>query len=128
MSSQPEIKNSFRLLLISSAVTMALLLIPYAEILVLPFKLFVTIIHEAGHALAALVTMGDVNRISIDWAGNGVTETRGGMRFIVSSAGYIGTTIYGSALLLALRSARYARIAAMTTATLLLIITAFFAG
>ena len=128
MSSQSEIKNSFKLLLISSAVIVAVWLIPYAEILVLPFKLFVTIIHEAGHALAALATFGDVNRISIDWVGNGVTETRGGLRFIVSSAGYVGTTIYGSALLLLLRSARYVRAAAMGTATLLLVITAFFAG
>ncbi len=128
MSSRPEIKNSFKLLLISSAVTVAVWLIPYAEVLVLPFKLFVTIIHEAAHAIAALTTLGDVNRISIDWAGNGLTETRGGVRFIVSSAGYVGTTIYGSALLLLLRSANYARAAAMATATLLLVITAFFAG
>ena len=128
MTSQSEIKNSLRLLLISSAAAIAIWLIPYAEILFVPFKLFVTIIHEAGHAIATLLTFGDVSRIGIDWIGNGVTETRGGLRFFISSAGYLGTTIYGAALLLLLRRARYARAAALGTATLLLLITGFFGG
>lgn len=128
MTGQAEIKNSLRLLLISSAVTVAVWLIPYAEILFVPFKLFVTIIHEAGHAIATLLTFGDVNRIGIDWIGNGVTETRGGIRFFISSAGYIGSTVYGSGMLLLLRRTRYARAAALGTATLLLLITGFFGG
>lgn len=102
--------------------------IPYAELLVYPFRLFVTLIHEAGHALAALVTFGQVNRIALDWKGNGVTETIGGDRFLISSAGYLGATVYGAALLLLLRKVDHARAAALVTSALLLLLTVFLAG
>jgi hypothetical protein len=128
MQTESEVKASFKLLLVASAITVAIWFIPYAELLLYPFRLFVTFVHEAGHALAALGTFGSVRRISLDWNGNGLTETAGGARLLISSAGYLSTTVYGAALLLLLQRVRYARMAAGVTAALLLLITILFGG
>jgi Peptidase M50B-like len=128
MRSQSEVKESFRLLLFASLLTLALWFIPFAGILTWPVLQFVTLIHEAGHALAALATYGSVRRIALGWKGSGVTQVAGGWTLVVASAGYLATMLYGSGLLLALRRARNARLAAGFTAALLLIITVLFGG
>ena len=128
MQSQSEVKDAFKLLLFASALTVVLWFIPLAGIITHPIQLFVTFIHETGHALTTLATFGEVGRITLDWNGDGATWTRGGWRFLISSAGYLSTTLYGSALLLLLRRPGLARTAAIGTGALLLIMTALFAG
>ena len=128
MQSQTEVKESFKLLVLASLLTLVLWFIPFADTVTYPIRLFVTYIHEAGHAIAALATFGSVNRIELDWSGSGVTGTRGGWGLAISSAGYLSTILYGAALLLFLRRERNARTAALCTAGLLLFITIFFAG
>jgi hypothetical protein len=128
MQSQSEIRSSFKLLVFASLLTLALWFIPLAGVITYPIRLFVTFIHETGHALAALATFGGVNRIKLDLGGSGVTFTQGGWGFLISSAGYLTTTLYGSGLLLMLRRERNARKAAIGTGLLLLLITALFGG
>jgi len=128
MQSQSEVKDAFKLLLFASALTVILWFIPLAGLIAHPVRLFVTFVHEMGHALAALATFGEVNRVTLDWNGSGLTLTRGGWGFVISSAGYLSTTLYGSALLLLLRRPSFARTTAIATGALLLIITALFAG
>lgn len=128
MHSKAEVKNSFKLLVLATLLTMALWFIPLAGVITYPVRLFVTYIHEIGHALAALATFGGVNRVALDWNGSGVTFTQGGWGFLISSAGYLTTTLYGSALLLFLRRERNARTAAIGTGVVLLLITGLFGG
>jgi hypothetical protein len=128
MQSQMEVKESFKLLVIASLLTVALWFIPFAGVITYPLRLFITFVHETGHALAALATLGSVNRIGMDWNGNGVTHVYGGLSLIVASAGYLSSILYGAGLLLFLRRARNARTAAICTAVLMLLITIFFAG
>jgi len=128
MQSQSEIKDSFKLLMLASAVTLVLWLIPFAEIITYPLRIFVTLIHESGHALAALGTLGRVNRVALDWSGSGVTETVGGAGLLISSAGYLSTTIYGAGLLLMLRQVRYLRVVAIGTGVVLILMTVLFGG
>jgi hypothetical protein len=128
MQSQSEVKSSFTLLVLATLLTLALWFIPFAGLVTYPIRLFVTYIHEIGHALAALVTFGGVNRVALDWSGSGVTFTQGGLGLLISSAGYLTTTLYGSALLLFLRRQRNAKVAAIGTGALLLLITALFGG
>jgi hypothetical protein len=128
MSQNSEIRDSFKLLLIASALTLVLWFIPFAGVLTYPIRLFVTFIHEAGHALAALATSGQVAAITLDWNESGLTFTRGGWRFLISSAGYLSTIVYGSGLLLLLRSARRAKLAAVGTGVLMLLMTFLFGG
>lgn len=128
MQSQNEVKASFKLLVLASMLTLVLWFIPFADVVTYPIRLFVTYIHEAGHALAALATFGSVSRVTLDWSGSGVTWTSGGWGLAISTAGYLSTILYGSALLLFLRRERNARTAALFTAGLLLFITVFFGG
>jgi len=126
MSNREEAKNAFSLLVVCSALTLILWFVPLGWILTYPFRLFVTLIHEGGHAAAALISLGAVHRIRLDWHGNGVTETSGGMGFLISSAGYLGATIYGAGLLLLLRKAERAKPLAIATAGLVLLETIIF--
>jgi hypothetical protein len=116
-----ETKDGFKLLLGASALALALWFVPYAEFVIYPLRLFVTIIHEAAHALAALMTGGSVEYIQIKPDGSGVTATRGGIGFFISSAGYLGTMLYGALLLLFCKRAKAAKGALGATAVLVVV-------
>jgi len=128
MQSRTEMKQSFKLLMLASIATMLLWFIPFAELITYPFRIFVTFIHETGHALAALLTFGNVHGLGINLDGSGVTWTSDGVRLLISSAGYISTTIYGAILLLMLRKASHTRAAAIGTAVIMLAVPLIFTG
>ena len=67
--------------------------------IIYPIKLLVVLMHETGHALAAMLTGGDVVSIRISPQQGGVAVTRGGIRFIILCAGYLGSSLIGAALL-----------------------------
>src|SRR6476661_5317076 len=111
-------------LLLAAILSIALWFIPFAEILSYPFRLFVTFIHEGGHALAALVTGNSVESLSIATNASGETyTTQGGLfsQMLVSSAGYIGSMIYGVALLITIRKAIAARVVLIASAAFVLL-------
>jgi len=60
---------------------------------------------EASHALAVILTGGEVLRLSLSPLEGGSVLARGGNGFITASAGYLGSLVLGSVLfLLALRT------------------------
>ncbi len=63
-----------------------------------PLKLFVTFLHEFGHALGALITGGSVVNFDINSDGSGLTASAGGNRAIILMGGYIGSAILGNIL------------------------------
>ncbi|MEW6732903.1 MAG: M50 family metallopeptidase [Acidobacteriota bacterium] len=95
-----ESKDAFKLLLLATVITLGIGLIPYAELATYPFRLFVTFVHETGHAIATLLTFGSVRGMNINPDGSGVTYALGGWTFVLASAGYLGSTIFGAMLLL----------------------------
>src|SRR3954453_16851294 len=100
-------------LLIVAAASVALWFIPFAEVLSYPFRIFVTFIHEGGHAIAALLTGNSVQSLSVAMNASGETyTTEGGLlsQILVSSAGYLGAMAYGALLLVLIRRAVAARI------------------
>jgi Peptidase M50B-like len=100
-------------LLIAATISVVLWFIPYAEFLTYPFRIFVTFIHEGGHALAALLTGNSVTSLSVATNASGETyTTQGGLisQFFISSAGYIGSMAFGALLLILIRKAIAARI------------------
>ena len=74
--------------------------------LVYPMKIFVVLLHELSHAIALLATGGSVDRITLDAMQGGETWGRGGIRFIVLSAGYLGSLVLGGMLVLGAQSSR----------------------
>jgi hypothetical protein len=117
-----------RWLVIAIALTIFLVFLPFAHIITYPFLIFSTFIHETAHAIAALLTGGQVESLIVRTDGSGLTSTRGGLRFFVSSAGYIGTTLFGALLLILSHKERNVRPVLTGSALFVLIITALFVG
>ncbi len=67
--------------------------------LLLPIKLFVVLLHEISHGLAALATGGSLERLVLLRDEGGLAFTRGGNRFLILSAGYLGSALWGAILL-----------------------------
>jgi hypothetical protein len=93
---------------------MILPMIPLLNIVIGPLTSVATLVHEMGHALACLLTGGTVSGMTIvsDGAGHGgLTFCRGGIPFIYSQTGYLGTTLAGCALIALARVPRASKIA-----------------
>jgi hypothetical protein len=125
----PDARPQARTLLFATLIALALWFIPYAEILTYPFRIFVTFIHEGGHAIAAILTGNTVASLSVATNGSGETYTTNGNFFaqmFISSAGYIGAILYGALLLFLIRRAVATRIVLVGTAIYILALTFFF--
>src|SRR2546423_13877301 len=97
-----------RKLLFAALLTIALWFIPYAGVVTYPFRLFVTFIHEGGHAVAALLTGNAVQSLTVAPNASGLTQTymtNGSLvaQTIISSAGYVGAMLFGALLLFLVR-------------------------
>lgn len=66
---------------------------------VYPLKLFVVFLHELSHGLAAVATGGSIVRIELTTNEAGLCVTRGGSRVLILNAGYLGSLVWGAALL-----------------------------
>src|SRR5574340_141594 len=67
---------------------------------VYPFRLFVVLLHEVSHGLAAILTGGTIVSIGLNPNEGGVCVTRGGWSFLVLNAGYLGSLLFGALFLL----------------------------
>ena len=65
-----------------------------------PFRVFVVFLHEISHGLAAILTGGELVSIGLSVHEGGVAVTRGGSRFLVLTAGYLGSLLFGALFLL----------------------------
>jgi len=63
-----------------------------------PVRLFVTFLHEFGHALGAVITGGWVEEVQINQDGSGWTRTANGNRPVTIMGGYLGSAIFGNLL------------------------------
>jgi len=97
------------------------------EMLLYPLRLFVTFVHEAGHALAALISGGQVQGFTGNATGSGMAVTGGGNRALILPAGYLGAALFGSLLfLLSNRAPRWASGIAMALGAILIGITVLY--
>lgn len=114
------------LLLTAAVISIVLWFIPFAEIVTYPFRIFVTFIHEGGHAIAALLTGNSVESLSIATNASGETYTSQGgtlSQIFVSSAGYLGSMAFGALLLVLIRKAIAARVVLVGSAALVFTLT-----
>ncbi len=101
---RPQLKLLIVATLISIGIWVASWYFPFADYLVYPLQLFATFIHEGSHVLATLMTGGSVQSLTVSPDASGVvwSLTQEGnwiQAFLVSSAGYVGTTVFGVLLL-----------------------------
>jgi len=87
----------------ASLITLCLCFIPnpYYDVILWPIRLFVTIIHESGHAICTVISGGTVKYLQIHPNGEGVTwgASPEWAQWLVISGGYLGTTLFGALLL-----------------------------
>lgn len=101
---------------------------PFANYFLYPFKLFVTTVHEACHALVARLTGGNVQMISIAPDESGLTLSAGGIRPLISMAGYLGTAVFGGLLIWWGKRPAEARFILQMIGTVILALTVFYGG
>ena len=65
-----------------------------------PLKIFVVLLHEVSHAVALILTGGQVESITLNPMQGGATYGRGGIRFVTLSAGYLGSLGFGALLVM----------------------------
>lgn len=117
------------LLLTAAIISIVLWFIPFAEIVTYPFRIFVTFIHEGGHAIAALLTGNTVASLSIATNASGETYTSQGgalSQMFVASAGYLGSMVFGALLLLLIRRAIAARVVLIGSAAFVFALTLIY--
>lgn len=66
-----------------------------------PLKMLVVLFHEMAHGLAAVLTGGGLVEIGLSANEGGFAVTRGGSRWVISSAGYLGSLLIGVVLFVA---------------------------
>lgn len=71
--------------------------------MIYPLKLFVVLLHEIGHGIAAIATGGSIERIAITPDEGGVCHCVGGNALLTLSAGYLGSLSFGVAMIEATR-------------------------
>lgn len=112
--------------ILTAAVLLAASIVFWDSIVLAPVKLFVVLMHELSHGLAAVLTGGSIVRIEIDPRIGGACLTQGGWSFVVVSSGYIGSLLLGGAILLAAQRARSAALLAGAIGVAVLVVTLLF--
>jgi hypothetical protein len=101
------------ILLLAAAASIALSLVPGGRYVLYPFELLTTWVHECGHATMTVLIGGSVESVTIAPDTSGLTHSRYPSSIVfgalVSSAGYLGASFVGCALLAATRLRKTAR-------------------
>lgn len=92
-------------------------------LLLYPIKLFVVLLHELSHGLAAVATGGEIVSIEVSERIGGVCKYRGGNPLVVASAGYLGSLFWGGLILVAAARTRASRGIALTVVLVMMIAT-----
>jgi hypothetical protein len=120
------------LLLVATAISLGLWVVswfvPAVEYLVYPIQLFATFIHESSHALAAFITGNTVLSLTVspDTSGMVWSQSSGLSSLFISSAGYLGTTLFGLLLAVWMRYGFSSRLALYLCSGLIAVMTAVF--
>ncbi len=116
-------RQELRTLAIALSVSLALWNLPFGGVLLYPFKLLATWLHELSHGLAMIVSGAGFDHIIIyrDTSGLAYAYTSVGSfgTALIAAAGYMGTALWGAALLVIAHDARSARRALLVLSGLL---------
>ena len=86
---------------------LGLIIIGWEYPILYPLKLLVVFFHESSHAIATLLTGGTVKELVINQDQGGHVISQGGNRFIILSAGYIGSLLWGVIIYMASVKSHY---------------------
>jgi len=92
--------------------------------IVYPIKLFVVLTHEMSHGIAAIITGGKLQSILITNSLGGESRTIGGINFIIASAGYLGSLLFGATLFIAGNKEKFRQVFSIFISVLLILFAA----
>jgi peptidase M50B-like protein len=88
-----------------------------------PLRILTVFFHEMSHGLMALLTGGSIKEIEVVKEEGGKCITEGGSRFLVLSAGYLGSLLWGGTILVFATRTRFDRAISAVLGVLLILIT-----
>ena len=91
-----------------------------------PFKLLVVFFHETSHALATVITGGQVKDFEVLQQLGGSVLSEGGNRFIILNSGYLGSLFWGLAIYIVALSNKFNKILMIALGIVIGIITLLF--
>ena len=112
-----DAKPQVTLLVTATVVSVILWMIswymPVVGYIVYPLQLFATFVHESSHALMTLITGNSVMSLTVlpDTSGVVWSQATGFSSLLISSAGYLGATAFGTLLLVWMRYGYSSRLA-----------------
>lgn len=121
-------RDARSLLFWATLLTALLWLVPYSDYVLYPLRLFVTFVHESGHAVATVLSGGMVDSLTVHPDGSGVTRVRTSpfWSWLSLSGGYLGAALFGALMLQVgrLRGVRNAGKSALAVAGALVLLAA----
>ena len=100
-------------------------LTPWAPVLLYPFRLFSTWVHECGHAVMTVLVGGHVTSIAIQPDTSGLTKSLVPVgrvsRGLVASSGYLGAAVVGCLLMAATRVEKWAHVILLSLGAFMLL-------
>lgn len=122
--------NELRTLALALIASLLLWNLPFGGVLLYPFKILATWLHEMSHGLVMIATGAELDRVVIYRDTSGLSYAVWAISepgtAAIAAAGYMGTSLWGAVLLVATPTAKAARWALLLVAALLLA-TALFA-
>lgn len=88
------------------AIIGAALLFFWTSPALVPLKILIVLFHELSHALMTVVTGGEVVSLTLSPDQGGAVLSRGGNRFLILTAGYLGSLAIGCLLYLLARGSK----------------------
>ena len=106
------------------ALIVIITIILWDSIIIYPVKLFVVLLHEISHGIISVLTGGHIVSIQISENLGGQCLTKGGLPFLVASAGYLGSLVFGSAIFISSYDKNYNKWITTFIAVILILFTA----
>lgn len=98
----------------------------WRTIYIFPLKIFVVLLHELSHGLAAVITGGKIIKIELSAMQGGVCYTSGGLSLLILPAGYLGSMFWGALILIAASKTKIDKLISIIIGATVLAITLLF--
>jgi len=125
-------RSELRTLALALLASLLLWNLPFGGVLLYPFKLLATWIHELSHGIAMIGAGVGLDRLDLFRDTSGMAHARGSAGpfggAVIAAAGYMGTPLWGAALLVIASTARAARRALLVLAVMLVVTSIFVVG
>lgn len=115
-------KKQIELGVILFALLLAFLL--WNTFLIYPIKLFVVLTHEMSHGIFAILSGGKLDSLLLTSSLGGESRTIGGNKFIIASAGYLGSLTFGVLLFISGYKEKLRKVFSILLAILLILFAA----